>query len=90
MISSDLLLPPTELGILQTLDTEKRRMYASEIASELDRSYQLIGKRGKMLADRGLVTRTESEQGRRTFAITPLAEKSYFNEQNGEGLDVSD
>ncbi len=89
-ISSDLLLPPAELGILQTLDTEKRAMFASEIASELDRSYQLIGKRGKMLAERGLVTRSESDQGRRQFNITPLAETSYFNEKSKDELQVGD
>ena len=87
-ISTDLLLPPTELGILQTLDTEKRPMFASEIAVELDRSYQLIGKRGKMLAERGLVTRSESDQGRRQFNITPLAETSYFNEKSKDELQI--
>ena len=56
-VSPELLLPPTELGILRTLETEKRSMYAGEIAAELDKSYQLVGRRGKHLADRGLVVR---------------------------------
>ncbi len=77
-ISPGLLLPYTEFGILQTLKTEDRSMHASEIALELDRSHQLVGKRGKMLAERGLVKRDENEQGRRTFQITDLATKSYF------------
>jgi DNA-binding MarR family transcriptional regulator len=81
-ISPELLLPYTELGILQTLKIEKRAMYASEIASELDRSYQLVGKRGKMLAQRGLVDRDENDEGRRIFKITPLANQSYFSDKD--------
>lgn len=87
-VSPDLLLPPTELGILQTLQTEKRSMYAVEIAAELDKSYQLVGKRGRTLADRGLVSRELNEQGRRVFEITPLAESSYFSEGVQDALDV--
>jgi DNA-binding MarR family transcriptional regulator len=63
-------------------------MFASEIASELDRSYQLVGKRGKMLAQRGLVKRDANEEGRRTFEITPLATGSYFSDLQNVGLDV--
>jgi hypothetical protein len=88
-ISSDLLLPSTELGILQTLRVEGRTMYANEIALELDRSYQLIGKRGKMLAERGLVARDENEQGRRVFSITDLATKSYFSDDDSAKLSIS-
>jgi hypothetical protein len=87
-ISPELLLPYTELGILQTLKTENRPMYASEIASELDRSYQLVGKRGKMLAQRGLVDRKENEEGRRTFNITDLATQSYFGDSEFAALEV--
>ncbi|HTS34408.1 MAG TPA: hypothetical protein VMH04_01985, partial [Candidatus Solibacter sp.] len=67
-------------------ETEKRPMYAAEIAAELDKSYQLVGKRGKMLSERGLVTRTESEQGRRVFGITTLAQSSYFSESDDDQL----
>src|SRR6185312_7996160 len=44
-VAPELLLPPTELGILETLETEQRPMYAGEIAAELDKSYQLVGRR---------------------------------------------
>jgi hypothetical protein len=74
---SELLLPVAELGILQTLESEHRSMFAAEIAAELDRSYQLIGKRGKTLAERGLVSRKEVDN-RRAFEITELAERTYF------------
>ena len=87
-ISNELLLPPTELGILQTLETENRVMYAGEIAAELDKSYQLVGRRGKTLAERGLVKRDVNDQGRRTFEITPLAQESYFHQTVGDALDI--
>jgi hypothetical protein len=87
-VAPELLLPPTELGILQTLETEGRIMYAGEIAAELDKSYQLVGRRGKSLAERGLVNRDVNDQGRRTFEITPLAEASYFQQADGDVLDI--
>ena len=87
-VAAELLLPLTELGILHTLDTEKRPMYAGEIAAEMDKSYQLVGKRGKMLAERGLVKRDLNEQGRRIFEITPLAQTSYFSDDPADSLDV--
>jgi len=87
-VAPELLLPLTELGILQTLETEKRAMYAGEIAAELDKSYQLVGRRGKTLAERGLVKRDANEQGRRTFEITPLAANSYFNPDSDDALDI--
>jgi hypothetical protein len=87
-VAPELLLPTTELGILQTLETERRAMYAGDIASELDKSYQLVGKRGKTLAERGLVKRAENDQGRRTFEITPLAQSSYFSSTPDDALDV--
>jgi hypothetical protein len=87
-ISPELLLPSTELGILHTLETEERPMYAGEIAAEMDKSYQLVGKRGKMLAERGLVKRELNDQGRRIFEITPLAQTSYFGDDPADSLDV--
>jgi len=89
-VDAQLLLPTTELGILQTLETEQRPMYASDIAAELDKSYQLVGKRGKALAERGLVDRGENDQGRRTFTITDLAKTSYFSPEPRDVLDVGD
>jgi hypothetical protein len=77
-IDDDLLLPRIELDMIQALGTERRPLFAQEIAGELDCSYQLIGKRGVTLADRGLVDRSENRQGRRQFEITPTAESIYF------------
>lgn len=81
-VNESLLLPPTELGILQTLHTESRALRPAYIAAELDCSYQLVGKRGKILAERGLVERAEGAQGQRFISITPLAEDSYFSDRD--------
>ncbi len=64
-------------------------MFAAEIAAEPDRSYQLIGKRGKTLAERGLVSRKEVDN-RRIFEITELAEKTYFTGGPESGLNIDE
>ena len=87
-VAPELLLPPTELGILQVLDTEGRTMYAADIAAELDKSHQLVGRRGKNLAERGLVNRDRNEHNRRVFTITDLARASYFDSGEGDKLDI--
>jgi hypothetical protein len=87
-VRDELLLPPTELGILQTLHTEATPLRPGHIAAELDCSYQLVGKRGKFLAERGLVKRFENPSGQRLIEITEVAEKSYFPEGGAEQLDV--
>jgi DNA-binding MarR family transcriptional regulator len=86
-VDTELLLPKTELGILQALHTERKSLRATTIAGELDCSYQLIGKRGKNLADRGLVQRGENEEGKRIFEITGQGEKTYFPEASTD-LDI--
>jgi Zn finger protein HypA/HybF involved in hydrogenase expression len=87
-VNPNLLLPATELGILETLYTEKREMVASEIAGELDCSYQLIGRRGRNLAERGLVTRDKNDVNRRIFSITDDARDDYFVGNEERQLDV--
>lgn len=77
-VSKESLLPQTELGILKTLHDERENMFANQIASELDCSYQLVGKRGRNLSDRELVIRSENESGRRIFLISDAALKTYF------------
>ncbi|OAD92111.1 hypothetical protein A7A78_09290 [Aequorivita soesokkakensis] len=83
-VSKESLLPRTELGILKTLHDERSNMFANQIAAELDCSYQLIGKRGRNLSDRELVTRSENETGRRIFTITEEAQEIYFNDEEAE------
>lgn len=87
-VSEDSLLPQTELGILKVLHDEREIMFASEIALELDCSYQLVGKRGRNLSDRQLVSRDENETGRRTFSISESAIKTYF--ETNEDMDLFD
>jgi Cdc6-like AAA superfamily ATPase len=81
-VDKEMLLPGTELGILHTLQSEGEAMFAADIAAELDCSYQLVGRRGRNLWERGLVKRTENEAGRRTFEISSAASERYF-----KGLD---
>ncbi|HEX9429851.1 MAG TPA: helix-turn-helix domain-containing protein, partial [Candidatus Bathyarchaeia archaeon] len=87
-INQALLLPSAELGILHTLHSEGKALFAAEIASELDCSYQLVGRRGKFLADRGLVERRENETGRRVYELTDVAEESYFSRQEENQLNI--
>jgi hypothetical protein len=83
-VSEESLLPQTDLGILKTLHDERKKMFAKEIASELDCSYQLVGKRGKNLAERNLVNREENEQGRRVFEIKQAAQDIYFDTDDSD------
>lgn len=89
-VANEHLLPGTELGILKTLHDERERMFAKEIAAELDCSYQLVGKRGRNLAERGLVSRSENERGRRVFEITKSADDVYFTENPDEAMDFGE
>jgi hypothetical protein len=86
-VAPENLLPETELGILKTLHDERKRMFAKEIAGELDCSYQLVGWRGRNLAERDLVKRTENEKGRRIFEISKRAEEVYFNQTEEDKMD---
>lgn len=89
-VADESLLPGTELGILKTLHDERKRMFAMEIAAELDCSYQLVGKRGRNLSERGLVVRDENEKGRRVFDITAAAQAVYFLEDHADKMDFEE
>jgi DNA-binding MarR family transcriptional regulator len=83
------LLPATELGILQTLGSQNSAMFAGDIAGELDVSPQLVGWRGRRLAERDLVER-RMIKGRREIGMTPLARRIYFADPDVENLDLED
>jgi DNA-binding MarR family transcriptional regulator len=89
-VDPSLLLPATDLGMLEALYTEDREMVASEIAGELDCSYQLIGKRGRNLAERGLVIRDKNDVHRRVFSITDTAKEEYFRGNDDRALNIED
>lgn len=89
-VDKNLLLPSTEIGIMEALYTEKAGLAAADIAGELDCSYQLVGKRGKIMADRGLVHRGRNERGRRIFTITERAKGDYFVSNEDRKLDIGD
>jgi hypothetical protein len=86
-ISPELLLPETELGILETLFVEND-IGASEIAGELDCSYQLVGKRGKIMEDRGLLHRRMFDN-RRRFRLTAQAVRDYFDDNDDRRLTIA-
>lgn len=87
-VQEELLLPKTELGILQTLHSEVEPKRPAFVAAELDCSYQLVGKRAVRLEERGLVTRSRDEQDHRILEITDLAKRSYFSAPEAQQLDV--
>ena len=87
-VQSELLLPKTELGILQALHTEGDAQRPAYIAAELDCSYQLVGKRAVRLEDRGLVTRSKDDANNRFIQITDIAESTYFTGDHSGELDV--
>ncbi|MCG7595550.1 hypothetical protein [Mycobacterium sp. PSTR-4-N] len=86
-VNAEELLPSTELGILQTLSVESEPLRPGDIAQELDVSYQLVGKRGKKLAERKLVERA-MVNGRRQFSLTDSARRIYFDPAQPADLDV--
>lgn len=89
-VNDENLLPQTELGILKTLHDERRNMFAKEIAAELDCSYQLVGKRGRNLADRDLILRDKNVTGRRVFSLSESAEAVYFSEDEADQMDFGE
>ncbi|MGN7798139.1 hypothetical protein [Leifsonia sp. 22587] len=88
-VNEEQLLPPTELGILQTLNSEPKPLYASEIAGELDVSYQMVGKRAKALDEQRLVDR-QLVRGRREFQLSDAARRIYFGRPEVTDLELAD
>ena len=87
-VDENLLLPKTELGILQTLNFEKRPLFAKDVAGELDCSYQLIGKRAVKLSQRGLIQREKNKKNRPEYTISKLGKNSYFPDNDEESLKI--
>lgn len=88
-VQKEQLLPSTELGILQALNSENHPLQAGDIAGELDVSHQLIGRRARNLDDRELISR-DMVQGRRKYSLTESAKRIYFGDTHSWGLDFSD
>jgi DNA-binding MarR family transcriptional regulator len=87
-VNNEQLLPPTELGILQTLNSEGKPLLAGDIAGELDVSYQLVGKRAKRLDEQSLIDR-DMVRGRREYKLSDEAKRVYFDGQANWALDVA-
>lgn len=85
-VSTEQLLPQTELGILRSLDSENRPLYPAEIAGELDVSHQLVGWRAKRLDEQNLIIRDTTKGKRRTYKLTNDARLIYFDDRATWGL----
>jgi hypothetical protein len=86
-VNADQLLPATELGILQTLSSESKPLFANDIAGELDVSYQLIGWRAKRLDEKDLVER-DMVRGRREYQLSEVAKRVYFGSKDAWDLQL--
>jgi len=64
-------------------------MFAGEIAEELDVSPQLVGTRGKRLAEQELITR-RSVKNKRQLEVTDRAKDIYFSEPDASSLQVDE
>jgi len=60
-------------------------MSAKEIAENVDCTYQLVGKRGKILAERKLVEKIENK-GQRWLQLTDKALEKYFIKSEADAL----
>lgn len=89
-IRPELLLPQIELGFLETLHTEAREMLAREIAEELDCSYQLVGRRGRIMEQRGLIDRIKKGNRPHIYRIRDEAASDYFENNPERHLNISD
>lgn len=86
-VSESSLLPSVELQILHTVHFASEELNPQAIASELDCSHQLVGRRAKNLNERGLVTRDFDSSNRRIYQATDLANSVYFNELDANAVD---
>ena len=87
-INEESLLPKTEMGILGALYTEKRPLFAMEVAGELDCSYQLIGKRAVNLHQKGLIQKEKNKRNRTEYKISTLGKNNYFPDGDQERLSI--
>ncbi|MCF7789809.1 MAG: hypothetical protein K9N47_27045 [Prosthecobacter sp.] len=84
-LNKDTMLPPVELEILETLNEEGVPMRAGEVATLVDATYQLVGRRTSKLHELGLVHKS-SKDGITRSTITDTAKQRYFSgAEHGEG-----
>jgi DNA-binding transcriptional ArsR family regulator len=78
-LDKGIMLEPIELEIVTTLKEEGREMRAGEIASLIDVTHQLVGRRTSKLKDMGLVEKSQNEfDGKMRSSITERCESTYF------------
>jgi hypothetical protein len=76
-LSRDTMLPQVELAILEVLNEEGGAMRAGKIASLIDSTYQLVGRRTSKLYEMGLVKKVANDSVTRS-SITGKARQLYF------------
>jgi Cdc6-like AAA superfamily ATPase len=86
-VDQGLLLPETELGILQTLHSEVNELRPGFIAAELDCSHQLVGKRARNLIELDLIKK-RYQQNVPFYKLEEKAEEIYFSPEQREELDI--
>lgn len=78
-LNKDTMLPVVELEILETLNEEGIAMRAGEVATLVDATYQLVGRRTAKLHELGLVYKS-SKDGITRSIITSIAKQRYFDD----------
>lgn len=78
-LDTKLMLEPIELRILECLEDEDKSMRAGEIASLIDSTFQLIGRRTSKLSEQGLVDKSKNSSNHKVNTITERARKTYFS-----------
>lgn len=80
-LNKEIMLEPVELEIISTLKDEKREMRAGEIATLIDVTHQLVGRRTSKLSELGLINKSRGdEDGKMRSALTERCEKTYFDD----------
>jgi hypothetical protein len=88
-VQEDLRLEEVELRVLEILNSEDRRMAASEISTLLDVTYQLVGRRTNKLRNLNYVEKEVDEADNRNKSqITPRAKGIYFDTKRKDQPDV--
>jgi hypothetical protein len=77
VLNKETMLPAVELEIMGTLFSEDSPMRAGEIASLIDKTYQLVGHRTAKLSVTGLVQKLTAEGVTRNI-LTNKAKSRYF------------
>jgi DNA-binding transcriptional ArsR family regulator len=80
LLDQEIMLDPIELDIVTTIYEEGGEMRAGEIASLIDATHQLVGRRTSKLREMGLVKKVRDDDGAMRNSITKRCENTYFGD----------